>query len=246
MSLKSMLLRVPALYEGVQSIRDRSWLRAADASGSYAQHGEDLALLKLLQQSESAQGGRRPYLDVGCNHPFKLSNTYLLYRQGWRGLCVDPLPRFAPLYRRWRPEDHFSNVAVGEQPGELPFYEFESDVLSTLDGTLAAQYQTQGYQLRSRSAVRIARLDTVLEESGVQGPLSLLSIDIEGHELQALRSLDLARWQPQLVCLEVATADGRRSVDAVEHLQAHGYEIALDLGLNLVLRRVPAQPSTQH
>ena len=237
MSLKSMLLRVPALYEWVQGVRDGSWLRAADAKGSYAQHGEDLELLKLLQQDASVQGQRRPYVDVGCNHPFKLSNTYLLYRQGWRGLCVDPLPRFAPLYKRWRAEDRFCNVAVGEAAGQLPFYEFESDVLSTLDGALAAQYQAQGYRLRSRSAVRIARLDTVLEENGLQGPVSLLSIDIEGHELQALRSLNLARWQPALVCLEVATADGKRSVDAVQHLQANGYEIALDLGLNLVLRR---------
>ncbi len=233
MFLKSMLLRAPALYEKVQGIRDGQWLRAAHASGSYAQHGEDQALLGLLQ----SQPSKLPYLDVGCNHPFKLSNTYLLYRQGWRGLCVDPLPRFAPLYRRWRPEDHFTNLAVGETAGELPFYEFESDVLSTLDSTLAQQYQAQGYRLRSRSAVRIARLDTVLEESGLQGPLSLLSIDIEGHELPALRSLDLTRWQPQLVCLEVATADGKRSVDAVQYLQAQGYGIALDLGLNLVLRR---------
>jgi FkbM family methyltransferase len=235
MSFKSMLLRTPALYEWVQGIRDGNWLRAAHASGSYAQHGEDQALLKLLQGS----GNRHPYVDVGCNHPFKLSNTYLLYRQGWRGLCVDPLPRFAPLYSRWRAEDRFCNLAIGEVAGELPFYEFESDVLSTLDGALAAQYQAQGWRLRKRSAVRIARLDTVLEESGLQGPVSLLSIDIEGHELQALRSLDLARWQPELVCLEVATADGKRSVDAIAHLQAQGYEIALDLGINLVLRRCP-------
>jgi FkbM family methyltransferase len=235
MSFKSMLLRTPAVYEWVQSKRDSSWLRVAKARGSYAQHGEDRALLDLLQDS----GSRHPYLDVGCNHPFKLSNTYLLYCQGWRGLCIDPLPRFAPLYMRWRPEDRFSNLAIGEVPGELPFYEFESDVLSTLDGALAAQYEAQGYRLRNRSTVRIVRLDTVLEESGLQGPISLLSIDIEGHELPALRSLDLAKWQPELVCLEVATADGKRSVDAVAHLQSQGYEIALDLGLNLVLRRNP-------
>ena len=235
MSFKSMLLRVPALYEWVQGRRDAAWLRQASNKGSYSQHGEDLALLQLLQQ----QMVRGPYVDVGCNHPFKLSNTYLLYRQGWRGLCIDPLPRFAPLYSRWRPEDRFSNMAVGETAGELPFHEFESDVLSTLDGDLARQYQSQGYRLRKRSSVRIARLDAILQEQGLQAPLSLLSIDIEGHELAALRSLDLAHWQPALVCLEVATADGHRNTDAIEHLQAQGYRVTLDLGLNLVLGREP-------
>jgi FkbM family methyltransferase len=232
--IKSMLLRAPALYERVQRFRDDRWLRQARQSGSYAQHGEDRALLEMLQ-GESVHG---PYVDLGCNHPFKLSNTYLLYLHGYSGLCIDPLPRFRPLYARWRPKDCFMTVAIGEQAGELPFFEFESDVLSTVDAGLAASYQAQGWRLRRINSVRIERLDSVLEQARLTGPISLLSIDIEGHELPALHSLDLARWRPRLVCLEVATAGGSRRGEAVAHLQARGYEIALDLGLNVILRRL--------
>lgn len=231
--IKSLLLHVPVLYERVQALRDRRWLRRAEAAGSYAQHGEDQRLAQLLTEA----GARGPYVDVGCNHPFKLSNTFLLYRKGWRGLCVDPLPRFAPLYARWRPQDRFMRVAIGETAGTLPFYEFESDVLSTLDADLAAQYQKQSYRLRATSSVQVMRLDTLLDSSGLKAPLSLLSIDIEGHELPALKSMDLARWRPALICLEVATADGRRNEAAIAYLAQQGYETALDLGLNLVLRR---------
>jgi FkbM family methyltransferase len=232
--IKSMLLRVPALYERVQHIRDTQWLRHADKAGSYAQHGEDRAVLDLLLREPV----RHPYVDVGCNHPFKLSNTYLLYRQGYTGLCIDPLPRFRPLYQHWRPKDRFKSVAIGESSGDLPFFEFESDVLSTLDAELAARYQQQGWRLRQTSRVPIARLDSVLNECGIEGPISLLSIDIEGHELPALRSFNLLRWRPRLVCIEVATAEGTRNLQAVHHLQAHGYAVALDLGLNLVMQRV--------
>ena len=224
---------MPALYERVQSLRDRRWLRQAEAVGSYAQHGEDLQLARLL----TAAGAQGPFVDVGCNHPFKLSNTYLLYRRGWRGLCIDPLPRFAPMYTRWRPQDRFMRMAVGEAAGTLPFYEFESDVLSTLDAALAAQYQKQGYRLRGTSSVEVGRLEPLLAGNGLQPPLSLLSIDIEGHELPALKSIDLTRWRPVLICLEVATADGHRNEDAVAYLATQGYETAADLGLNLVLRR---------
>jgi len=230
---KSLLLHVPVLYERVQAWRDQRWLRQAEATGSYAQHGEDLQMAQLLKEAR-AHG---PYVDVGCNHPFKLSNTFLLYRRGWRGLCVDPLPRFAPLYARWRPQDRFVRMAIGETAGTLPFYEFESDVLSTLDAGLAAQYQKQSYRLRATGSVQVARLDTLLERSDLQAPLSLLSIDIEGHELPALKSIDLARWRPALICLEVATADGRRNEGAIAYLAEQGYQTALDLGLNLVMRR---------
>jgi FkbM family methyltransferase len=231
--LKSALLNYPAVYEIVQQWLDAQFLRQANAAGTYAQHGEDLQILRILQACE-ANG---PFLDVGCNHPFKISNTYLLYRHGYRGLCVDPLPRYRSLFERWRPQDRFVRIAIAEVAGELPFFEFESDVLSTLDPLLAALYERQGYRLRKRSSIRVERLDTVLEESGLQGPISLLSIDIEGHELSALKSLDLDRWQPTLICLEVSTADGRRDTATQDYLQEYGYTVALDLGLNLLLTR---------
>ena len=29
------------------------------------------------------------YVDIGCNHPIKYNNTYLLYKRGWTGINVD-------------------------------------------------------------------------------------------------------------------------------------------------------------
>ena len=29
------------------------------------------------------------YLDIGCNHPIKYNNTYLLFKKGWKGINVD-------------------------------------------------------------------------------------------------------------------------------------------------------------
>jgi FkbM family methyltransferase len=231
--MKSILMHIPAAYEAVQSIRDRGFLRRAAAIGTFAQHREDLLLMEMLAKA----GARGPYVDVGCNHPFKLSNTYLLYRNGWRGLCVDPLPRFSKLYRRWRPEDHFRAVAVGESSGELPLHEFESDVLSTLDADLSLQYQSQGYRLRGTSNVRVAPLNALLSECSLKAPVSLLSIDIEGHELPALKSIDLDKWRPVLVCIEALTATGKRNTEAIEYLVGREYEVSADLGLNVVLCR---------
>lgn len=230
---KSLLLKFPAAYEMVQAVRDRRYLHEHARVGAFAQHGEDRALEDLLVSLDA----RGPYLDVGCNHPFKLSNTFLLYRHGWRGICVDPLPRFAPMYARWRPEDAFACLAIGQQPGELTLYEFESDVLSTLDATLAQSYMDKGYRLRRRLQVPVSTLDAILERHAVQPPLSLLSIDIEGHELPALRSIDLDRWRPAVVCLEVQTADGGRHQAAIDHLRQKGYTIFRDLGLNVFFVR---------
>ena len=51
----------------------------------YSQFGEDVVLRELM-------GKRHPkgsYLDIGCYHPRKHSNTYFLYKLGWSGMLVD-------------------------------------------------------------------------------------------------------------------------------------------------------------
>ena len=231
--LKTLLHRTPALYEAVQSVRDRRVHSRALSSGSFAQHGEDVQLVALLR-SLGADGA---YVDVGANHPFKLSNTYLMYRLGWRGVCVDPLPRFKKLYERWRPDDQFFNTAVGEFAGEIELHEFEWDPLSTLDSSLAEQYIQGGFRRLRRVPVSVKTIDQLLDESGITSPVSLLSIDIEGHELPALKSMSFDKWRPVVVCIEAVTAAGGRNEDALQYLIQHGYKMHGDLGLNVIFVR---------
>jgi FkbM family methyltransferase len=231
--IKSLLIRFPPLYEAIQAYRDRKFYRVGMQSGSFSQHGEDVRLLDLLRDANA--GG--PYLDIGCNHPFRLSNSYLLYLNGWRGLCVDPLPRFADSYKHWRPEDIFHCAAVGAVEGELPLFEFESDVLSTLDASMAEAYKTRGFRLLRQSVVQVRSIDDLLEYHRFVPPLSLLSLDIEGYELPALHSISLSHWRPAFICMEALTADGRRNEAAIEHLSVNGYRAEVDMGLNIIFQR---------
>ena len=85
---------------------------------SYAQSGEDIIAWGELKNSKNqkikkAKGERGFYVDVGAYHPKLLSNTYLFYKKGWRGICVDPNPEMASLFRVARPRDVFLNVGVG-------------------------------------------------------------------------------------------------------------------------------------
>ena len=49
---------------------------------SFSLEGEDKILLQLLPKSGK-------YLDIGCSHPIKGNNTFMLYLFGWSGTCVD-------------------------------------------------------------------------------------------------------------------------------------------------------------
>lgn len=64
---------------------------------TYAQAGEDVILDFLINYQPSGF-----YVDVGCNHPLRGSNTYRFYRKGWRGICVDANPAFASMFAKKR------------------------------------------------------------------------------------------------------------------------------------------------
>src|SRR5260221_14369049 len=61
------------------------------------------------------------YVDVGCFHPIKWSNTYMFYLDHWRGICIDPNSDFVPLWSHFRPHDRFLNIGISETQGEVSY-----------------------------------------------------------------------------------------------------------------------------
>ena len=51
---------------------------------TYSQNQEDLFIDNYFKDKKDGF-----YLDVGCYHPIKFSNTALLYNRGWQGINID-------------------------------------------------------------------------------------------------------------------------------------------------------------
>jgi hypothetical protein len=82
---------------------------------SFSQRGEDLLSLALLRN----KGITKPsYVDIGANHPTRLSNTYLMYLLGGRGMIIEPDPDAAEAIRRTRPRDITINAGVATDEDE--------------------------------------------------------------------------------------------------------------------------------
>jgi len=162
---------------------------------TYAQHGEDVIAEALLPESTGF------YVDVGAFHPVSISNTYLFYRKGWRGIVVDPAPQFADLYQRRRPEDKLLDCAVSEDEGERRFEVMQAGETSRLQGSesLVASDQKPMRLIQ----VRCRRLDSIFGEHLPAGQtVDFLTVDAEGHDLSVLRSNDWQKYRPRLVAVE--------------------------------------------
>jgi FkbM family methyltransferase len=166
---------------------------------SYAQEGEDRVLLRLL---EGRAGGF--YVDVGAHHPSRFSNTRLFYERGWHGINIEPSPTAIAAFAAARPRDLNLQLGVAEQAGELIYYVFNDPALNTFDAALKREREAQTtYRVVGTRKVAVERLDAVLERHLPPGQaIDFLSVDVEGYDLQVLRSSDWARFRPGVVLVE--------------------------------------------
>ena len=189
--------------------------------GSYAQHGEDLFVLEYFD------GRLGFYLDIGANHPIKLSSTYLLYKRGWRGLTIEPIPHLARLQKSFRQHDKNLNAAVGDASGNLKFFEIIPDFFSTFDEDRANLLVKSGSILISTYDVEVWTLKDVCLKLIPETQIDFLTVDTESFDLQVLKSNDWTNIRPKLISCENGD-----SHDISSFMKSVGYKSIKQLGCN--------------
>lgn len=198
----------------------------SQASINYSQTGEDAVIRSLLDESVPGI-----YVDVGCHDPVRSSNTLSLYLHGWRGINVDANPRLIDRFKRVRRRDVAICAVISDQEGDIVFHEFDDELVSTVATEALPEWQSK-WKKRGERVVKARTLNAVLEENATPGmDIGLLSIDVEGHDLNVLRSVDLDRFRPKLIVVEMHHLDLKRIPEnpVCRHLEERGFhQIAYD------------------
>ncbi len=164
------------------------------------------------------------FVEVGANHPTKNSQSWHLEQAGWSGILVEPQPDLAAFLVTARKAQVFAVACSSPDRAGQPMPLHVAGPMSSLDrGKMAAGAQAQ-YVIM----VPVRTLDSILVEAEAPAPLDLLSIDVEGHEVEVLEGLDLDRWQPRLILME----DHVESLARHRHLTRSGYRLVRRFGFN--------------
>ena len=153
-------------------------------SVSWSQGGEDLAILRLFSNLEIGS-----YIDIGAHHPSRYSNTRHLYQRGWRGVNIDADEELISQFASARPEDINICAAVGSET-EYVLNVFDERLVSSVDSNRVDFELSIGRQKVAERLVRGITLRNILDTYFPEERVTVLLIDIEGSDFDALNSLD--------------------------------------------------------
>jgi FkbM family methyltransferase len=182
--------------------------------------------------------GKVSYLDIGAHHPTYLSNTYLFYLTGGRGVCVEPDPSLFEEFTRKRPKDVNLNCGVGAFPGEAEFFVMSSSTLNTFSRVEAERYQSYGKQ-RIEKTIRVALepVNAILEKHFDTCP-NLVSLDVEGMDYLILQNFNFEKFRPEVFCLETLSytedKSERKLTEIINLMHERGYLTYADTYINTI------------
>jgi len=176
---------------------DLAALRAVYGEARYSQDDEETLIRSFFQDR---RGGF--FLDVGAGDPIRHSTTYYLEKHlGWTGIAVDAIAEYSDDYAKARPGTRFFTYFAGDKSDMArDFYVSEERNFSSATGS-----DPRGGVYQKRKVATIA-LDDLLGREKINR-IDFLSMDIEGSEPLALAGLDVARFRPELVCVEISSPE---------------------------------------
>lgn len=199
----------------------------------YSQEGEDIVLRRLF--GERADGF---YVDIGAHHATRFSNTFSLYRRGWRGINVDATPGSMKSFQALRPRDVNLECLVSDRREPIRMYLFREGALNTVNESLADSYVAAGWEKAGEVELLPKTLASVMDEHVPKGvSVDLLTVDVEGEELAVLRSGNWKACRPPVVIIEALSTPLAQLHDdpAVRFLIDLGYEARFRLFNSVVL-----------
>lgn len=208
---------------------------------SYSQHGEDDLIWKFFDKKQSGL-----IIEVGAFDGIHISNSYTLEQMGWDAICIEPHPEYFNHLKINRPNAICLNYAIigEENKKEVTFYTDDVGLYSgieTTDSDVEWRYKKKGVEYKGLNKITASAstLNNVLKENNiVPNSIDIISIDVEGSEIDVLNGLDLNKYKPKMIIIEANDDHHERLLkDYFKDFPEYGYARKVSCNLVYVLGR---------
>ncbi len=173
---------------------------------------------------------RGVFVEVGAAGPEFLSMSLHFRENGWRVIGIEPNPEFCKLHREKgyevlqyacgdRDEDNVEFFVVDSEGASYNGGKVSYESFSSLG--LKSSYAGLKKDINQRKIiVQLRRLDTILETHAPDvRQIDILSIDVEGWELEVIDGLNTEKYRPRLMIVENLFSSNKY----LSYMRARGY-----------------------
>ncbi len=176
---------------------------------SYSQFSEDIVIKEIFGNFVGK------YVDIGCFHPIKYSNTALLHKNGWTGTNIDLNQKSIDLFNACRPNDLNLVACLSDRIETIDVY--MNSEFSALNSIYLENFENFGIK-----NYKIKKVETKLFKDLVQDNFDYLNIDCEGSDYKILKSINLKHYTPKVINIEVHQKNKNYIYN---YLNVNGYKI---------------------
>lgn len=180
---------------------------------SFAQSGEDMILAAIFCNEKKGF-----YIDVGANNPFIQSNTYYFYRNGWNGINIDALPESMNAFKKYRKRDINLEYAINDEEEILDYYIFSPSYYNTLSNNNIEEIKKIADFIGVKK-VKTYKLSDILDKYKISSSIEFMSVDVEGFDLNVLKSNNWIKYRPKIIIIEFHAKD----LDTLESNAVHTF-----------------------
>lgn len=174
------------------------------------------------------------YIDVGAAEPFADSVTAAFYKQGWRGINVEPMTGPFSRLQEVRPEDTNLQVALEEKPGTARYFSVSGgNGISTGIAEFGEKYKESNWDVDLVPVV-VSTLAEICQKHVGDNPIHFLKIDVEGKERAVLQGGNFSVYRPWIIVIEATQPNSQTEShqEWEDLLQANKYRFVYFDGLN--------------
>jgi FkbM family methyltransferase len=184
------------------------------------------------------------FIEAGANDGLNQSNTlFLARRYGWTGILIEPVPRLHARCVKNRKDSLCVNAALVSPVESGKTIELiDVDLMTQVklsrsfkasEESLKAAEKVQGIKRREIS-ITGRTLSEIIEDSPFQ-TIDLLSLDVEGFEMEVLQGITIESHFPKWILIETSNVDGVLGVlgsryERIQKLSEHDYLLRLLTG----------------
>ena len=203
---------------------------------SYSQFNDDIFIKKFFQNKIGT------YVDIGCHHPFKLNNTYLLYKKRWNGLNIDLMKINIDLFNIWRPRDKNICAAISSKNKTSSVYIPNNNILSTEISIVESYANMIKEHFKNsfiKKKIKVFTFENIIKNHKIKlEKFDFLKIDIEGEDYKVLKNINLKKYNPELICIEdrIEKEENKNKID--KYLRSLKYELIFRSPVNLFYQKL--------